>query len=173
MIQPVCLPLLQHHIPLHWSLCWLYTVQGAMTLAWLVVALLSLNTFRKVRKVAKNVADACICHSNFTHLVCLAAYKEPLSVLIETIDSIARQTVVGRVVLVVGFEERTPELEAKLSRLRELYQSKFKLLMMTVHPAGLPGEIPGKCSNSNFALRQAEKIIAANGQDMENLLVRA
>ena len=189
-----------------------------MTLAWLVTALLALITFGKVLRAAKNSSDDCVCEeSRFTHLVCLAVYKEPVDVLIETIDSIARhvissvwglswaflgsflisvnfrhkihyttqygpstylkkssftrQTVASRVVLVVGLEERTPELDAKISKLRELYAPGLKQLMFTVHPSGTPGEIPGKCSNSNYAFRQAEKSLSADGQDMDSLLV--
>ena len=75
------------------------------------------------------------------------------------------------VILVVGFEERTPDLAAKVTKLRELYVSQFKQLMFTVHPSGVPGEIPGKCSNSNFAFRQAEKSLSADGQDTDSILV--
>ena len=75
------------------------------------------------------------------------------------------------VVLVIGLEERTPDLDAKISKLRELYASQFQKVMFTVHPSGIPGEIPGKCSNSNFAFRQAEKSLSADGQDTDNLLV--
>ena len=75
------------------------------------------------------------------------------------------------VILVVGFEERTPDMAEKVTKLRELYVSQFKQLMFTVHPSGVPGEIPGKCSNSNFAFRQAEKSLSADGQDTDSILV--
>ena len=86
-------------------------------------------------------------------------------------DFIARQTVANRVVLVVGMEERTPELDAKISKLRDLYVSQLMQLMFTIHPTGVDGEIPGKCSNSNYAFRQAEKSLAADGHNTDNLLV--
>ena len=86
-------------------------------------------------------------------------------------DFIIRQTAANRVVLVVGMEERTPELDAKISKLRDLYVSQLMQLMFTIHPTGVDGEIPGKCSNSNYAFRQAEKSLAADGHNTDNLLV--
>ena len=77
----------------------------------------------------------------------------------------------NRVVLVVGMEEPTPELDAKIGKLRDLYVSQFMQLIFTIHPTGVPGEIPGKCSNSNYAFRQAEKSLAADGHNTDNLLV--
>ncbi|CAF4456166.1 unnamed protein product, partial [Adineta steineri] len=29
----------------------------------------------------------------------------------------------------------------------------FEQIIFTIHPRGLPNEIPGKCSNSNYGLR--------------------
>ena len=63
---------------------------ACMTLAWLITAFLALNTFRKVLWAAKSFSDDSVVEGKHTHLVCLAVYKEPIDVLIETIDSIAR-----------------------------------------------------------------------------------
>ena len=93
MIQPIVLPLVHHYIPLDWSLYWLHAIQAAMTLAWLTTAILALITFGKVVRAARDFSDDCIFEGRFTHLVCLAVYKEPADVLIETIESIARQVV--------------------------------------------------------------------------------
>ncbi|CAF0925925.1 unnamed protein product [Rotaria sordida] len=43
--------------------------------------------------------------------------------------------------------------------------------MCTIHPYGLPGEIPGKCSNSNYGLRTAVNQINVADDDMKNILV--
>ena len=43
------------------------------------------------------------------HLVVLAVYKEPLELLLSTVDSLANQTVADHTVLTIGFEERSPE----------------------------------------------------------------
>ena len=101
LIQPICLPLVCHYVPLKksidflylpadWFLYWLHAVQACMAFAWLITALFALNTFRKVLKAAKNFSDDNSSEGKHTHLVCLAVYKEPIDVLIETIDSIAR-----------------------------------------------------------------------------------
>ena len=101
LIQPICLPLVCHHVPLEkslnslylpadWFLYWLHAILACMTLAWLITAFLALNTFRKVLWAAKSFSDDSNVEGKHTHLVCLAVYKEPIDVLIETINSIAR-----------------------------------------------------------------------------------
>ena len=101
IIQPICLPLVCHYVslektlnhlylPADWFLYWLHAIQACMTFAWLMTALFALNTFRKVLRAAKNNSDDNFFDGKRTHLVCLAVYKEPIDVLIETIDSIAR-----------------------------------------------------------------------------------
>lgn len=42
-------------------------------------------------------------------------------------------------------------------------QTGFHDLIFTIHPFGLPNEIPGKCSNANYALRTAVKQLNLDG----------
>ena len=101
LIQPICLPLVCHYVPLEksldslylpadWFLYWLHAIQACMTLAWLITAFLALNTFRKVLMADKSFSGDSVVEDKYTHVVCLAVYKEPIDVIIETIDSIAR-----------------------------------------------------------------------------------
>lgn len=39
--------------------------------------------------------------------------------------------------------------------MKNLYRDKFERFIVTIHPKGLPGEIPGKCSNFNYGSRSA------------------
>jgi len=111
---PVWLPFLHPYIPINWSLTTLFTIQGVFNLCWLVVALLSIITYFRIF-LARNQA---VSEKKFTHLVCMATYKEPLDLLITTIQSLAKQTVVENTVMTVGFEERTPDREIKEVRIR-------------------------------------------------------
>ena len=100
----------------------------------------------------------------------MAAYKEPLELLITTIQTLAKQTEVANTILAIGFEERTLDKELKEEKIRNLFGSLFKKIIITVHPYGVEGEIPGKCSN-NYALRETESILKADGEDTDDILV--
>ncbi|OQV13213.1 hypothetical protein BV898_12537 [Hypsibius exemplaris] len=89
------------------------------------------------------------------HVLVMAGYKEPLAVMLVTLDSLKAQTVASRLFVVVGLEEKTPDFEAKSAAFQERYKGVFLHLMVTQHPSGIEGEIPGKSSNVNYAARQA------------------
>jgi hypothetical protein len=57
------------------------------------------------------------------------------------------------VIMLVCLEEKTPELEMKISEIESEFDNKFNMLIIAVHPYGIEGDIPGKCSNSNFGIR--------------------
>jgi hypothetical protein len=98
--------------------------------------------------------------SNFRHIVAMTIYKEPLSVLQATLDSLVKQKdSASRISVIIGMESGTPDREAKRDEIYEKYKSSFLRLIITSHPSGLPGEIPGKCSNINYACRQGLDIL--------------
>ena len=88
-------------------------------------------------------------------MIVLSCYKEPLELLTKTIDSLAAQTMSSTATMVVSFEERTPNLSEKQIALWKLYGGRFTDFFFTVHPFGLPNEIPGKCSNCNCSIQTA------------------
>jgi hypothetical protein len=49
----------------------------------------------------------------------------------------------NRIFAVVAFEERTPDVDVKSELLLKRYQSSFLHMIVTKHPYGVPGEIPG------------------------------
>ena len=164
---PFVLPLLHQYIPILWSVTSLFAIQAAFSLCWLIVALLSVFTYCKIYLNRNTRAS----QYRYTHLVCMAAYKEPLDLLITTIESLSKQTEVADTVLAVGFEERTPDIQLKEESIRSLFGLYFKKIIVTVHPYGVEGEIPGKASNNNYALRKAEKILSADGINTDEILV--
>jgi len=97
------------------------------------------------------------------HVVVLPTYKEPVEILIETISSIANQTIASRLIVVVGMEEKTPLQEEKRRILSEQFGDSFLALVYSVHPYGVPGEIQGACSNRNYAARYAVKYMLQEG----------
>lgn len=89
----------------------------------------------------------------------MACYKEPLDLIMATLDTVKAQTEVdlinlgvpvsssdlwtglkaARLFVVVGLEEGTPEKEAKRTAIMTRYQGCFYGLLVTVHPKGVPG----------------------------------
>ncbi|CAB4060549.1 unnamed protein product [Lepeophtheirus salmonis] len=80
---------------------------------------------------------------------------EPIELISKTIQSVASQTMAKNVIMVVGFEEKTPDRLGKQIQIAEKFGNIFQDLISSVHPYGVEGEIPGKCSNSNCAIRTA------------------
>ena len=164
---PAWMPLLHPHIPIMWSITFLFSIQAMFTICWLAVAFMSLITYFKIFLSRHQI----VAEDKYTHLVCMATYKEPIELLVATIESLANQTVVGNTILAIGFEERTPDKDVKEDKIRHLFGSVFKKIIITAHPYGVEGEIPGKCSNNNFALRESEKNLRSEGYDTDNILV--
>lgn len=91
------------------------------------------------------------------HICVMPTYKEPVELLLETISSVANQTVADSIIMVVGMEEKTPDQANKKAQINEQFGDSFKALVYAVHPSGVNGEIPGACSNRNYAARTAVK----------------
>ncbi|CAF2738695.1 unnamed protein product [Rotaria sp. Silwood2] len=109
-------------------------------------------------------------HDNDELLLC--CYKEPVELIAASIQSVANQTEVQRITMVISFEEKTPNKEEKCKYLDNKFKGAgFERIIFTIHPYGLPNEIPGKCSNSNYGLRKAVSQMNVADDDMKNILV--
>ena len=86
--------------------------------------------------------------------VLLPCYNEPASVLIVTLDALVAQSVSKRLVVVMSFEEYSPDLDRTRRTLETKYRQSFLDFHITVHPADIPGEIRGKCSNARWAIER-------------------
>ncbi|GMR29982.1 hypothetical protein PMAYCL1PPCAC_00177 [Pristionchus mayeri] len=97
------------------------------------------------------------------HLVGICMYKEPIPLIMETIDSIASQPgAKDKISVVIGMEEGTPNKEKAKADLYAKYKPIFERFIITFHPKGLQGDIPGKCSNFNYASRMAVKALRSD-----------
>ena len=96
------------------------------------------------------------------HLVVLPMYKEPISVVSESFESLLRTTYPKEKLLVVlALEERGGKIAQEVgSAINQKYGDKFGGFLTTTHPMDLPGEIPGKGSNETWAVAEAvQKLI--------------
>ncbi|CAG7561833.1 unnamed protein product [Fusarium equiseti] len=143
---------------------------GIFQLVWLIATIcatrrtLAINARNKLKTTKAQDVEAAIekvnDHSNIHHIVAMTLYKEPMSVLSTTLDSLVPQDCAEtRLCVIIGMESRTPDKESKRDEIYAKYENKFLRLIVTFHPADVPGEIPGKCSNMNYACRQGLRIL--------------
>lgn len=108
------------------------------------------------------------------HLIILPTYKEPLEVIRETFLFLEKSDYPkDKMIVVLGCEERArqnlknnleeeksqEEIEEIVKKIQEEFGSKFFKILITWHPANLPGEIPGHGSNATWATKKAKELI--------------
>ena len=108
------------------------------------------------------------------HLIILPMYNEPYELVRESFDSIAATHYPKEKMFVVLALEEAGGAEAQRTgeRIAKEFEGKFARLMVTTHPRGIEGEIPGKGSNEAWAGLQAKKYIVDElGIPYEHVLV--
>jgi cellulose synthase/poly-beta-1,6-N-acetylglucosamine synthase-like glycosyltransferase len=108
------------------------------------------------------------------HLVIFPMYKESYSVVKENLDSLLKTNYpLDKFIIVLSGEDRAgEETAATIRRVKEEYGEKFFRFYTTLHPDGLPGEIPGKGSNEAWAAKRVkEDIIDKEGLPYEDIMV--
>ncbi len=114
--------------------------------------------------------------SEIYHLVLLPTYKEPQTLIEETLESLKRARYPKeRLLVVLSFEERAGKERKVIAKtLEQKYANSFGEFLVTFHPADLPGEVPGHGSNDVWATKQAlKKIIEPRGLSLEQVIVSA
>jgi hypothetical protein len=110
-------------------------------------------------------ADVC-------HVVIIPNYKEPIEVLERTIDALAAQHRATECIIpVFAMEERETDAADKGAWFKERYQDKFREFIVTIHEAGLPGELPIKAANQTWAAREARAQLDRLGIDIDRVTV--
>ncbi len=95
------------------------------------------------------------------HLIIFPMYKEPLSLVRDSFLSLCKANYpLDRFMVVLAIEESAgEEARATAREIEREFADKFYKFMVTIHPAGLPGEIPGKGSNESWSAREAKRLI--------------
>ncbi|MBI3941810.1 MAG: glycosyltransferase family 2 protein [Chloroflexi bacterium] len=107
------------------------------------------------------------------HIIIIPNYNERPEKLQATLEHLARQQVArDKLIVVLAMEAREPGAEDKARRLIAEFQDKFAQILYTIHPADLPGEIPGKSSNEGWAARMVyHRVVEEQGIPLEHLTV--
>jgi len=108
------------------------------------------------------------------HLIILPMYKEPLEIVRESFLALLNSDYPKeKMIVVLGCEERAQSYAQKVAQeIEKEFGKKFFKLLITWHPANLPGEIAGPGSNGTWAAKQAkEKVIDFLKIPYQNIIV--
>jgi hypothetical protein len=125
---------------------------------------------------AKLEADFGGRRESVSHLVLLPYYREDEVVVRGTLEALARAEYdLSKILVVLAAEERAGEAAGALGRKMEAeFGPRFGGFLLSVHPADLPGEMPGKGSNIAYAAERARvELLEPRGLDQSKVLVSA
>ncbi len=107
------------------------------------------------------------------HVVIVPNYKEPVSVLEHTLNTLAVQEgAATQMIIVLAMEGADPTALEKAETLQAAYRPKFASVYFTIHPKGLPGEMQCKSANEAWAARWIKrKLVDEKGYDIDDILV--
>ncbi len=98
---------------------------------------------------------------NIYHLVVFPMYKESHAVVRESVKNLVETNYPSeKIFLVLAIEERAGKEDQETARkIQEEFGGNVRRLLITTHPSGISGEMPGKGSNETWAVKQAIKEI--------------
>jgi hypothetical protein len=125
-----------------------------------------IDWFAKLKTLDKNYQD-------YHHLIFLPTYTEPYQVVEKPFLALCSSNYdLKKFIVVLAGEERDQENFLKIAeQIKQKFSSNFFDFLITVHPKGLPDEIPGKGSNTHYAGLEAQKRIDQLGLDYGKVIV--
>lgn len=112
-------------------------------------------------------------YRQYYHLIFLPTYKEPYAVVEKPFKALidSRFDLRQCIVVLAGEERDREHFLSVADEIRKNYEHHFLRFIVTVHPKNIPGELPGKGSNTHYAARQAQKIVDELGLPYERVIV--
>lgn len=150
------------------DLLWLFRV-----LYFVVYLIVSWRRYRRTTRIVwRDRLSARADVSKIHHVVFLPMVKESITVVRDTLRAIA----VGAydpskfIIVLAGEASARDHFMAVANEITKEYEHAFRSILITVHPADLPGEIKGKGSNLHFAGLEVRTYIDALGISYENVI---
>lgn len=113
-----------------------------------------------------------VAFDNIVHVVLYTIYKEPQSVLEESLRSIQESLYPKeKMIVVLAGEEREESSLERLTRLKEKFSSFFEDILVTIHPKNVKGEIPAKGANATYAAKKVCEYLKNHGFSIENVII--
>ena len=115
----------------------------------------------------------CTNWQDYYHIIFLPTAGEPWEVVDNTFQKLSQVRYNHhRMILVLAGEERfKDDFEPIAKKIKEKYNNKFKKIIVTLHPADIPGEVKGKGSNMYHAAHEAKKYVDTNNFDYKKIIV--
>lgn len=113
-------------------------------------------------------------YDHISHLIILPFYKEPAEVIDHSLKALSEVRYDKKKLMVVLASEEAagPEADGIGKEMVEKWQDQFGALILTKHPAKVPGEMAGKGSNAAYAAETARTtILDPKGLKYEEVLV--
>ncbi len=108
------------------------------------------------------------------HLVILPMYREPISIVRESFNSLVKSDYpLDKLIVVLATEERGGEAAIQTSQtIKKEFGDKFFRFLVTAHPGEISGEMAGKGSNETWAIKEAKKeVVNRLGLNYEKIIV--
>ncbi|MBI4497733.1 MAG: glycosyltransferase family 2 protein [Chloroflexi bacterium] len=107
------------------------------------------------------------------HVVVIPNFNERIEKLRLTLEHLAQQEwVAHQIIVVLAMEAREHGAAEKARQLQKEFTGRFAHIFFTLHPVGLPGEVPGKSSNEDWAARWAKRYLVDElGYDLDALTI--
>jgi hypothetical protein len=107
------------------------------------------------------------------HVIIVPSYGEDLDVLRRTLSRLACSPLARKqVIVVLAMEGRDPYADSDADILQAEFCKRFRLVISTIHPQGLPGEIPAKSANEAWAAQYVmQEIVEQRGYPQKHIVV--
>ena len=115
-------------------------------------------------------------YDHLLHVVILPYYTESLEVVEHSIEALANLEYNKKKIAVVLAAEESGGNSAKdiAEKMKAKYENTFGHFLITIHPKGVPGEMPGKGSNIAYAAEQTRiHILDRNAISYKDVIVSA
>jgi cellulose synthase/poly-beta-1,6-N-acetylglucosamine synthase-like glycosyltransferase len=132
--------------------------------------------FRKERRInwyEKLNKDFGAQYKTYYHVAIVPTYKEDISILRRTLDSVKDSNYDNdKIIVVVAFEEREKQFAPEYAKiLTHEYEHVFNKFLTTFHPAEIPGEVKGKGPNITWAGKKMLEYINQQKISYDNVIV--
>ncbi|MFA6553383.1 MAG: glycosyltransferase family 2 protein [Patescibacteria group bacterium] len=138
-----------------------------------------IHSFRKYRQTIKidwrQQVESKPGWNEYYHAVFYPTYKEPVEVLRGSLTALTKNNFpLDRFIVVLAGEEKDRVNFTNIAdRLREEFGKTFFRFLVTIHPAGVVGEMPGKGSNIAWAGHRVQDLVDKLGISYEKVIVSA
>jgi len=132
-----------------------------------------LDSLSKNQQINSRLVVESIKPDELYHAIILVHYKEPLELLIGSIESYARsRTNKERLWLILGSEERAGnDIHRIFEAIQKRFGNEFGHIMQTIHPANIPGEIKCKSANGTWAAKEFKKVLDSRQIEYDKVIV--